>query len=192
MRGPIVAWERSPAARRSRTVRSLREPSRPRQRRGLATRRLGSGQNAFDRPPATETALNRVSLEPEEQTPFADREGLTVVGQPAVGSPVAGLLKTRGPAAVSRLTTLSALFALAAGVVAVIVDAIDAVVVVGDRPHVFEEVRGRGQPALADANTSPAVVLPGRAFRVVASADHAGPGVVLDGIGLTVLSVGGG
>jgi hypothetical protein len=113
--------------------------------------------------PAIQAVPERTPVDAEFSRPLSKCHRPSVQGQQSVTCAVVELCLAGGPPTVSGL------------VVSVIVDAVDAVLRGGTRPHVGQEVLEVVTPALADTNTAPAVLRVSRVTRIQASASHIPP-----------------
>lgn len=87
---------------------------------------------------------------------------------------------------IARLFGGSAPFHIAWLVMAVVVDAIDGMLIAWPRPHIGKELLEGMAPLLADANSTPSVVFESRMRGILASADNSRPSLIFTRIGSSV------
>lgn len=136
-------------------------------------------QNIRGRQTALEPTNQRCMVQLQAFRPLAERESLSVMREQVQTLPrVSSLLRGCGPTAVTG------------SVRPVIVDAINAHLRGRPRSHITVKRLEVASPLVAHGYSAPAVVLPIRAIRVLASIDDASPDAVLDGMSHAVSDLG--
>lgn len=138
----------------------------------------GSCQGIFYRPTLHNAATQSPRVYSSFFGPLADGHSLAIEFQEVTVSLIVALFASRSPTTVSRPSFALALFAMAAGVMSVVVDSFYAVILSRALLHVLYKIVETISPTRANGDTTSAVIFVASQIFIFATCFHAAPSTV--------------
>ncbi len=132
-----------------------------------------SGKGFFDRPPAFKSSAQGGARDTQSARPCSEGHGFAVVSQHPSPTAIVALFEPCCPSAVSGPSVAKTFFAATTGVMAVVVNTVDAGLGKRLQSHIGQKVDKGRAPAIAYCDTSSAIEMIITASAVVAAVFHA-------------------